>query len=42
MLDALGYRVLTASDGREALEKLYQDMTIDLLFSDIVTCYSVI
>jgi len=36
MLEAQGYRVLTASDGRKVLELLAQDLTIDLLFSDIL------
>jgi signal transduction histidine kinase/ActR/RegA family two-component response regulator len=36
MLEAQGYRVLTAGDGRQALVQLAQDSTIDLLFSDIV------
>ena len=35
-LEALGYRVLTASDGRQALERLAEEPTIDLLFSDVV------
>lgn len=36
MLESLGYRVLTASNGNEALEQLAQAPEIDLLFSDIV------
>ena len=35
-LEALGYRVLTASNGKEALERLAEHPTISLLFSDIV------
>lgn len=36
MLESLGYRVLTASNGREALEQLAQTPEINVLFSDIV------
>jgi signal transduction histidine kinase len=36
MIEDLGYHVLIASDARDALERLRQDETIDLLFSDIV------
>lgn len=36
ILQAQGYRVLTASDGRQALEQLTQHPEINLLFSDIV------
>jgi CheY-like chemotaxis protein len=32
----LGYRVLTASDGREALSSLNTDASIDLMFTDLV------
>jgi CheY-like chemotaxis protein len=32
----LGYRVLAATDGREALSVLEEDATVDLLFSDVV------
>jgi len=35
-LESLGYRVLTASNGKEALERLAEHPTISLLFSDIV------
>ena len=35
-LEDLGYRVLTASDGREALQRLNEEPNIDLLFSDVV------
>jgi len=35
-LESLGYIVLTASDGNQALEKLCGEVHIDLLFSDIV------
>jgi len=36
ILEGLGYRVLTASDGKEALEQLNREPAIDLLFSDVV------
>ena len=36
LLEGLGYRVLTASDGRQALELLNREPAIDLLFSDVV------
>ena len=35
-LGALGYRVLSASDGREALDRLSESVQIDLLFTDVV------
>jgi PAS domain S-box-containing protein len=35
-LEALGYRVLTATDGSQALQLLDENPTIDLLFSDVV------
>ncbi len=35
-LQSLGYRVITASNGHEALEKLRQGPRPDLLFSDVV------
>ena len=35
-LESLGYRVLTASDGRQALQRLNKEPNIDLLFSDVV------
>ncbi|MEN8171010.1 MAG: bacteriohemerythrin [Pseudomonadota bacterium] len=35
-LEMLGYRVLTAVDGQEAMEKLAEEPAIDLLFSDVV------
>jgi len=36
LLEELGYRVLTASDGKQALEQLAENMDIDLLFSDVI------
>jgi len=33
---AFGYRVIEAGNGREALERLAEDDTIDLLFTDVV------
>ncbi len=36
LLEKQGYHVLTANDGKKALEILSADPTIDLLFSDIV------
>ena len=36
MLESLGYRVLTACNGKRALEQLTQTPEIDLLFSDVV------
>ena len=36
MLEQLGYRVLTAQSGPEALSMLKRDETIDLLFTDLV------
>jgi len=35
-LEDLGYRVVTASNGGEALQRLNEDLNIDLLFSDVV------
>jgi len=35
-LQALGYRVLVAGNGRQALERLAEEPAIDLLFSDVV------
>ncbi|MCP4042770.1 MAG: PAS domain-containing protein [Gammaproteobacteria bacterium] len=35
-LQALDYRVLSATNGRQALAKLAEEPTIDLLFSDVV------
>ncbi len=35
-LEALGYNVYTANDGKQALEILAKEPTIDLLFSDVV------
>jgi PAS domain S-box-containing protein len=35
-LEALGYHVITAVDGRDAITKLNQGIAIDLLFSDVV------
>src|SRR5690606_13628733 len=31
-----GYAVLTATNGEEALEKIHNDASIDILFSDVV------
>jgi signal transduction histidine kinase len=36
MLESLGYRVLAASDGREAMSALEGEAHIDLLFTDVV------
>jgi signal transduction histidine kinase len=36
MIEALGYRVVVAEDGRNGLDRLREDGSIDLLFSDIV------
>jgi CheY-like chemotaxis protein len=36
MLDGLGYRVLTARNGPEAIDILKTDQPIDLLFSDVI------
>jgi CheY-like chemotaxis protein len=36
ILSELGYRVVTASDGKEALERLAGDAPVDLLFTDHV------
>ncbi len=35
-LQALGYRVITASDGTQALDRLAEEPAISLLFSDVV------
>ncbi len=35
-LEDLGYRTVTANDGRQALEVLQGDADIDLLFSDVI------
>jgi CheY-like chemotaxis protein len=35
LISSLGYRVLSAGSGPEALEILRQDATIDLLFTDV-------
>jgi len=35
-LESIGYRVLTANNGKQALEKLHQEPDIKLLFSDVV------
>ena len=35
-LETLGYRVLIASDGEQALQRLNEEPNIDLLFSDVV------
>jgi CheY-like chemotaxis protein len=35
-LSSLGYRVIEAADGREALEKLNNGAKVDILFTDIV------
>ena len=36
LIESLGYRVLSASNGRDALEMLRQSTPIDLLFTDVV------
>jgi len=36
LLQSLGYRVLTASNGKQALERLAENPNITLLFSDVV------
>ncbi|HEV8033668.1 response regulator [Yoonia sp.] len=36
LVKSLGYNVIEASDGVQALEKLDQDITVDLLFTDMV------
>jgi PAS domain S-box-containing protein len=36
MLKSLGYRVLSAGNGPEALEILRQDQAVDLLFTDVI------
>ena len=36
LIASLGYRVLSAGSGPEALEVLRQDTTIDLLFTDVL------
>ena len=36
MLDDLGYDIVEAADGREAIEALQRTPTIDLLFADVV------
>ena len=36
MLEGLGYRIVTAMDGKEALQRLRGRRKIDLLFSDVV------
>ena len=36
LLEGMGYRVLTAANGKQALEVLHQEPDIDLLFSDVV------
>jgi len=36
MLESLGYRVLTACNGKRALEQLAQTPEVELLFSDVV------
>ena len=36
LLSGLGYSVVTAANAHEALERLIEDETIDLLFSDVV------
>ena len=35
-IESLGYRVITAADGHEALALLAQDAELDLLFTDVV------
>jgi CheY-like chemotaxis protein len=41
MMEDLGYRVLTAEDGRKALSILQSDDVIDLLFTDLVMPHGV-
>ena len=36
LLEGMGYRVFTAANGKQAIEKLRQETSIDLLFSDVV------
>src|SRR5438270_10670698 len=36
LLEASGYRILCASDGQQALEKLTSDPQIDLLITDLL------
>jgi CheY-like chemotaxis protein len=36
LVKSLGYNVIEASDGVQALAKLEQDITVDLLFTDMV------
>ncbi len=36
LLQTLGYRVLTASNGKQALQMLTEEKAVDLLFSDVV------
>jgi nitrogen-specific signal transduction histidine kinase/CheY-like chemotaxis protein len=36
LLQTLGYRVLTARNGKQALQKLTEEKAVDLLFSDVV------
>lgn len=36
LVKSLGYNVIEASDGVQALSKLDQDITVDLLFTDMV------
>lgn len=36
ILESLGYRTITASSGKEAIEILRQDPSIDLLFTDVI------
>ena len=36
LLEGMGYMVITAANGKQALEKLRQEPDIDLLFSDVV------
>ena len=36
ILETLGYRVFTANDGQQALQKLAEEPSIELLFSDVV------
>ena len=35
-LETFGYRVLIASDGEQALQRLDEEPNIDLLFSDVI------
>jgi CheY-like chemotaxis protein len=36
MIESLGYQVITAVDGRDALAELNQGIPVDILFTDVV------